>query len=301
MKGVVLVVDNDKAFRETCVAILKEDGYETREAATPEEARQALVKGGIDLAVIDVRLKDDNNPDDRSGLELVKDKEFHNTPKIIFTAYAIDRENVGEILRIAPNSLPGAVNILDKPKVMSEFAKTVSKTLEHVPLTSEVRFAGQPLLENASHAISLWPKLLIAMDSTSKVNKKIDQYHDAVNKQANYIFQVATAIAILGTLIVLIGIAVSLMGYLTIGAIATAGGIVDTLAAIFYARLNEANRRVDVVYRHELLQTQKLELLLYGYSYLLPGDEQVAMQKEILEHAVASWFPIKTNDTGNAQ
>lgn len=117
MKGVVLVVDNNQAFRETCMALLNEQGYETRAASSPEAARHELTQDSIDLAVIDVRLEDDYNPNDRSGIELAKDKKFRDVPKIILTAYPVSHENASEVLGIPLDGLPVALYIFDKKDI----------------------------------------------------------------------------------------------------------------------------------------------------------------------------------------
>ncbi|HFD38359.1 MAG TPA: response regulator, partial [Anaerolineae bacterium] len=56
----ILVADNDDGMRQALVEFLQEEGYATLEASRPDEARRLLREGNVDVAVLDVRLLNDN-------------------------------------------------------------------------------------------------------------------------------------------------------------------------------------------------------------------------------------------------
>ncbi len=82
----VLIADNDQRHRESLAEFLTEEGYEVLEASTPAEARQLLRAGNLDVAVLDVRLTDDSDPHDTSGLD-VACSVAPNTPKVLITRF----------------------------------------------------------------------------------------------------------------------------------------------------------------------------------------------------------------------
>lgn len=94
-KKKILLVDNDGDFRGTRREFLEQSGYEVTESATVEAARTALAAGPPDLAIIDVRLRQDANDDDWSGLELARDVSAR-VPVLLISAY---RERIAEVVR----------------------------------------------------------------------------------------------------------------------------------------------------------------------------------------------------------
>lgn len=56
-KTIILFADNDRDFRETRTAFLEREGYKVLPAANPTEARRSLEQDGVDLAILDIRLR----------------------------------------------------------------------------------------------------------------------------------------------------------------------------------------------------------------------------------------------------
>ena len=54
----VLLLDDDDSVRWTLAALLEEAGYHVVEAESLEAARQAVIHGSIDIALLDIRLRD---------------------------------------------------------------------------------------------------------------------------------------------------------------------------------------------------------------------------------------------------
>ena len=82
----ILVADNDDGMRQALVEFLQEEGYATLEASRPDEARRLLREGNVDVAVLDVRLLNDNDPFDLSGLE-VACNFAPEIPKVLVTRF----------------------------------------------------------------------------------------------------------------------------------------------------------------------------------------------------------------------
>ncbi len=119
---VILFVDNVPAFLETRAEYLEDAGYQVVPAYTLEEARRLLEQQTIDLAILDVRMVDDEDPKDISGILLARDPHYASVPKIILTDYP-DYRTARQALGPVLDGMPPAVDYLDKkegPEVMVE-------------------------------------------------------------------------------------------------------------------------------------------------------------------------------------
>ena len=71
-RGHILVVDNAADNVDALEQLIEEWGYQAFTAHSAEQAKCVLHNQHIDLALIDVRLVDDNEPSDRSGIRLAE-------------------------------------------------------------------------------------------------------------------------------------------------------------------------------------------------------------------------------------
>jgi len=80
----LLVVDDEANIRLLYSAELTEEGYEVETAATIAEALEKLAQKSFDLALLDIKLKNE------SGIELLQKivKERHDMPVILCSAFS---------------------------------------------------------------------------------------------------------------------------------------------------------------------------------------------------------------------
>lgn len=109
----ILLVDNDLHYLESTGDYLESVGYQVLRAASLERARQLLDYTWVHVAIIDLRLGNDNDERDRSGLDLAKDSAYQVVPKIILTRYP-SFDAVREALGPALRGIPPAVDFIDK-------------------------------------------------------------------------------------------------------------------------------------------------------------------------------------------
>lgn len=83
----ILFADNDPDFLQTRAEFLQNEGYYVVFANSPVEAERLLNNGRIHLAILDVRLSDDDDEKDISGILLAQKEEFRSVPKIILTGF----------------------------------------------------------------------------------------------------------------------------------------------------------------------------------------------------------------------
>ena len=101
----ILLVDNEAHVRKSTGRLLETKGYRIFTAATADVARRILDQERISLAIIDIRLMDDDDPNDVSGLDLAAGLDPH-VAKIILTGFRteehIRRALIGYLNQVAP-------------------------------------------------------------------------------------------------------------------------------------------------------------------------------------------------------
>jgi DNA-binding response OmpR family regulator len=136
--GIVLVVDDDGAFREIATRILQDAGYRTAEAASGEEALEVARQGHPDVVVLDVRLR---GP--LSGHEVcrVLKQDFQPTPAVLFVSGARTEsfDRVGGLL-------VGADDYMIKPFAADELLARVRALIRRsTPTTQASRLTAREL------------------------------------------------------------------------------------------------------------------------------------------------------------
>lgn len=86
LKKTILLVDNNPDFLETRGEFLTQHGYRVCLASCPAEALALFQREVVDLGVFDLRLQNDNDPKDYSGVCLAR-KVAPYIPVIILTEH----------------------------------------------------------------------------------------------------------------------------------------------------------------------------------------------------------------------
>jgi len=115
----LLIVDDERGPREALRQTLK-TGYDVQVAASSAEAFDLLMRGSVDLALLDVRLPD------QSGLELLRKIRpfWPDMPVIMVTA-------VKEVSTVVEAMNLGAVNFVVKPYDVEELRHVVRQALRN--------------------------------------------------------------------------------------------------------------------------------------------------------------------------
>jgi DNA-binding NtrC family response regulator len=126
-KGTLLFADNDPLFLKTRSEFLEREGYRVIPAGDPATAQRWLESGEIDLAILDIRLRDDDDEKDPSGLVLAREVA-PSVPKIILTGFpSVDA--VRAVLRPGPGGLPPAVDLVGKAEGPERLLSVVRQAL----------------------------------------------------------------------------------------------------------------------------------------------------------------------------
>jgi DNA-binding NtrC family response regulator len=231
-KITILFADNHPDFSKTRVEMLEAEGYHVILAANPTEARRALEHNGVDLAILDIRLLDDDDEKDTSGLTIAKEVA-PSVPKIILTDYpSVDA--VHEALKPQFHGLPAAVDFLEKragsEAMIASVRRSIAVNVEKKP--KQIKFDLSEHMEN---------------------------YYEETRKQAVLTHRIRLVLFAVGSVVILSGAVGVVMGQTTAGIWGVASGaVVEGLAGLFSKFSEDANKRMDR-YHKELLELYKKE------------------------------------------
>ncbi len=121
----VLVVDDERFFREAIRELLESDGIEVRLASTASEALEAAADPSVGVAVLDIQLPD------QSGLTVLRLlRERRPALRVVMLSAHTDQEYVLEALRL------GACDYLAKPLHEEEVKLSVRRALDAFQMAS---------------------------------------------------------------------------------------------------------------------------------------------------------------------
>lgn len=123
----ILVIDDEKAIRETLSAILTDEGYAVTAVESGEDGLRRLVEESYDLVFLDVWLRD------RDGLSLLEatDGRLREVPVVMISGHA-NVETAVRAVRL------GAYDFLEKPLSLDRVVLTAQKAIERRDLLAEV-------------------------------------------------------------------------------------------------------------------------------------------------------------------
>jgi CheY-like chemotaxis protein len=157
----VLLADNNRYFLETRAEFLTQAGYDVITALTLQEAERVLGEGRVQGAILDMRLENDDDPKDESGLALAKKSDYRLIPKILLTRYPT-YEIVREALSAANAGLPPAVDFVAKQEgpeaLISALKRLFSLHVRDNPSLA-IQFCGGDVVSFSNLATLLEPSL----------------------------------------------------------------------------------------------------------------------------------------------
>ncbi len=170
-KSQVLFADNDRDFLDTRAEYLENAHYSVLKAYTLEQARELLSNARVHLAILDIRMVDDDDERDTSGLTLAKDLAFKSVPKIILTGFPT-YQAVRDVLGPAVDGLPPAVSFLDKregPEAMLQAIEEVFARHVRINWNLTIQQGEQLSFSHLASLIELGPDSANIVDRAGEV------------------------------------------------------------------------------------------------------------------------------------
>jgi DNA-binding NtrC family response regulator len=136
----ILVVDDDDTTLTFLCPLLRDNGYDVREAASLEAAHARISRGEADIVVLDVQLPDGYGP---SLLDRLN-REDRRIPVIIVTGFG-DIDMAVEAMKL------GAQDFIQKPVDIARLRQAVDRAAERVAMQRELDH-----LRTARHPAEAW-------------------------------------------------------------------------------------------------------------------------------------------------
>lgn len=124
----ILCADNDPDFLETRSEFLNREGYAVIPASSPAEARKKVDEENPDLAILDIRLLNDDDEKDMSGVELAKEIG-RSVPVLLLTGYP-STEYMRQALRLQSDGTPAAYDFIAKSEGPATLLTAVRSVLQ---------------------------------------------------------------------------------------------------------------------------------------------------------------------------
>ena len=87
MKKKILFIENNAEYQEVLTELLEASGYHVTCAKTISEAWELIKNEFFHLMISDIRMEDDQNPLDESGMDWLHENSLADLPKILITAH----------------------------------------------------------------------------------------------------------------------------------------------------------------------------------------------------------------------
>ena len=134
----ILMIDNNEEFLKGKSELLEIAGFNVLTASTTAEARDIIQGQRPDLVLLDVRLINDDEPRDESGLGFAYYLRDHGIPCIILTAYPTP-EIARQTLQSNDYHGPLALDLLGKKESNAKLLRSIERALEvGVPQRTEI-------------------------------------------------------------------------------------------------------------------------------------------------------------------
>lgn len=230
-KAKILFVDNDLDFLNTRSEFLKREGYEVVPVSTPLDAIGKANSENFDLAIVDIRLLNDDDDRDNSGLELAK-RLRDTLPIIILTNYPLT-EYLRRALAVQTDGTRIAYDLVDKRDGPIALLSSIRNTLTISHRQNKIQYQEY-------EKISLQTLPPVTLDVPAQMLKD----YELARSQADAIARARLIVFVGGIIVVFIGALLfvvkdkAAMFTIISGAIAT--GVGELYARL---RFNDAFRR----------------------------------------------------------
>ncbi len=164
---IILMADNDPFFLATRSVYLEQAGHKVIRARNPQEAEYALRHLYLHAAVMDVRLTDDDDGTDESGLALVRHPDFRDIPKLVLTGFATVKQ-ANQAMELDEHGRAGAFGYIEKRWPAEEMVSRVEGLQSRLRINANLRIHAdaRALLDvaNLAHLIPLPPSAPVLED-----------------------------------------------------------------------------------------------------------------------------------------
>jgi CheY-like chemotaxis protein len=289
---IILMADNQREFLAARCEFLEQAGYTVITAHNPTDAERILERGSVDLAILDIRMTDDDDQEDTSGLEVAR-KFGQKVPIIMLTGYPT-WENVKEMLGRNIDGISPAVDFLAKDEEPDLMVQAVNLTLAHPQLKENM------LLEfraESSQALHEALKEKTPADTADRFQKSLERterdllkHRKEISRQSERYQKTAVWMGLVGISVILIGAFMVLFEMIPLGILSGAASVVaEAISVIFINRSAQAAQLVEKDYA-ELQGIYKASHLISICDTIETKTKREDAKLMIVEKLAGKWF-----------
>lgn len=289
---IVLMADNLRQFLDERREFLERAGHTVITADNPIDAEKILGRGAVDLAILDIRLVDDDDPEDTSGLELAR-KFGPTIPIIMLTGYPT-WENVKAALGRDLNGLSPAVDFLSKQESPGLMIDAVNLTVERPTLKKNIMYefhaeSSQDLKEalqqqEPGETADKFQK------SLERTERDLLKHRKEISQQAEGYQRSAVWMRLLGMGVIVVG---ALLVFFNITPLAVLSGVAsivsEAISVLFITRATQASKLVDRNYE-ELQEIYKADQLVSICDTIEMMSKREDAKTLVIEKLAGKWF-----------
>jgi CheY-like chemotaxis protein len=288
----ILFADNNLRFIKVRKEFLEEKGYRVAVATSPSEAKKMIDHQQPDLAVIDIRLLDDDDEHDVSGIVLARELNS-DVPKIILTGFPT-WQLVKEALGPQVDGLPLAVEFISKKEGPEALLSAIEWQLHYADFRTNIlhTFNVPNLMALPPHLECLSPeetssRLYKSFEDTSE---QLSQYRDLEHRRASQYHAWGLRMAIAGMGLILVSVTFTLFGQLApLNLSLISAAISEAASVLYFYQQNQAHKRVSF-YIEQLGELNKLGNLIAVCDSLVSLADREAYKKKIIGKLLNNWF-----------
>ena len=289
---IILMADNFPDFLSERKEFLERAGYTVITACNPQSAETILARGGFDLAVLDIRLVDDDDPEDTSGLELAR--RFGQAAPIILLTGFPTWENVKEALEQDLDGLCPAVDFLAKSEGPEVMVRAVGFTLEHprlkANLLSEFQAESSLELHETLQKNELAETSSHLLNSLERTEGELIAHRRNFCAQAERYQKIAIWMGLVGMAVIVTGAVLALLNLTPLGVLTGVAGVIpEAVSVLFITRAVQASKGMEKKY-DELQESYKIDRLISLIETIKVKSKREEVRIMILEMLAGKWI-----------
>ena len=284
----ILLVDNKPTYCDTVREFLERHGYLVLVAYDAATAKTLIEREALSLIVIDIRLVNEEDEQDESGLTLARQID-PNIPKIILTAYPTYNA-VREALGPSIDGLPPAVGFVAKQEGLPKLLTTIRLALLQLHPT----FKTQLLRE--LQAPELWAvgERLEALGAgtfihrlqtaTAAATEQLTKMLNDANRRAAHHHKFGLIARVIGIALIVVAIMLLLGGATESGAVSLVFSLLtDFINTVFSKQEDKAHQLARHLYE-ELQEVEHDRHLLLLCEALESPQDRDEYRKKVIDH-----------------
>lgn len=294
----ILLVDNISKYRDSVQDFLELYGFTVITAGDPETAIDLAGREKPSLAVIDIRLLDDADDKDESGLGLAR-KLGVAVPKIMLTAFPSYHAVRGSLAPL--DGPPIAESFVAKQEGLHKLLSVIREVLGKLKPELGLQALG-PFEVQTKTSLPGEIKQIESGEFVSHIRRNEDALEEeivvALKRESQRISQLhqARLIAVAASVtLILVAIAASLGGATKLGWVSMAASLITNIINAWFSKPQERAYQQERELREQLASVRADKRLLSLCDFLESPKERDKCRKEMIEH-IRKYRPAPKND-----